>query len=221
MKKFLSTLLVLGVVLSTVLSADLTRVEVGAGAWIQTPAGDMQVGQISDETEEAKAYVWALIKHPVPVIPNLRIEYTNVISSNKITSLEITQYDLVPYYNILDNTGWITIDLGLDFKVINATEEISGNQTDSTVLPMGYARTRFQLPLSGLAAEADVKYISFSDNTAYDVRAKLDYTFTSFPVLEPAIEIGYRVQKFETDELLGYTMNMEFEGVYLGLMVRF
>ena len=221
MKKFLSTLLTFGVVLSTVISADLTRVEVGAGAWMQTPAGDMDVSSVSDETEKAKAYVWAIVKHPIPVVPNLRVEYTSVVSSNALTSLEITQYDLVPYYNILDNTGWITIDLGLDFKIINATEENTGTTTDSTVLPLGYVRTRFQLPFSGLAAEADMKYISFSNNTAYDVRAKLDYTFTSFPVIEPAIEIGYRVQKFETDELLGYTMNMEFEGIYLGLMVRF
>ena len=223
-KKFLSALFVFGTILTTTMHADFIRMEMGAGIWAQTPAGEMDLSNISDETEAARAYAWAIVKHPIPLIPNVRVEYTNVVSStggNINVKYEMVQYDFVPYYNILDNTAWVTLDIGLDLKVVSAKEEITDIETDSTVFPLAYLRTRFQLPFSGLAAEADVKYLSYDANTVYDVRAKIDYTFTSFPVIEPAIEFGYRVQKFETDELLGAKMNMEFAGIYLGLMARF
>jgi outer membrane protein len=170
--------------------------------------------------------VWAYIKHPTPIVPNIRIEHVKTTSVNawKETT-EFTQIDVIPYYNILDNTGWITIDLGLDIKSISLdTVHASTNMSDDFILPLGYVRTRFQLPLSGLGAEADAKYVSYSDNTVYDARIKIDYTFDITPVIQPGIEIGYRVQKIETDELLFNSLgkiDYEFSGIYAGVMIRF
>ncbi len=205
---------------AVIVSADFARVEAGAGVWNQEPKQTTILGTSTGDKEN-DMYVWAYIKHPTPVIPNLRVEYstaTEAITAG--SSKEFTQIDVIPYYNLLDNTAWITLDLGLDIRSISLDDEALG-KTDDLVLPLGYLRTRVQLPLTGLGAEADVKYISYSDNTLYDARIKLDYTFDITPVVQPGIEIGYRVQKIETDELLGTTYNLEFSGIYAGAMLRF
>lgn len=232
MKKLLATL-ACGFALASTLNADFVRAEIGAGMWISSATGNPDKGAATqtkaDEKENAQPYVWAFVKHPVPIVPNLRLEYVNVKSgtlnaANVSTNVDIsyTQFDVIPYYNLLDNTFWITLDIGLDLKSISAKEDATlTNTTDSLVLPLGYARARVQIPATGFGVEADVKYISFDDNTVYDARGKVDYTFNFIPFVQPAIEVGYRVQKFETKELLGKKMSLDFAGVYAGLFLRF
>jgi outer membrane protein len=219
LKKLLTTLLATST-FAVMANADFARVEAGAGVWNQEPKQTTALGTDTGNTED-DIYVWAYVKHPTPVIPNLRVEYSTATA--KIVSgstQEFTQIDVIPYYNLLDNTAWITLDLGLDIRSVSLDDEAL-NKTDDIVLPLGYVRTRVQLPLTGLGAEADVKYISYSDNTFYDARIKLDYTFDITPVIQPGIEVGYRIQKVETDELLNRTYNLEFSGLYIGAMLRF
>jgi outer membrane protein len=239
MKKLLATL-ACAAALTTTASADILRAEIGAGMWMPSATGnpnkDLAAAQEikADEAENAQPYVWAFVKHPLPIVPNLRLEYVNVKSgtvnaSNISANVDVsyTQFDVIPYYNLLDNTFWITLDVGIDVKSI--TEKRDASPTDSynideskaVVIPMGYVRGRVQVPVTGFGVEADVKYISFDDNTVYDARAKVDYTLNFIPVIQPAIEIGYRVQKFETKELLGQKMSLDFAGVYAGVFVRF
>ncbi len=252
MKKIL-TAMACSIVLVSVASADIARVEMGAGAWMQTPSGDitytesgLTASDVSEEKEETSPYVWLLIKHPIPVVPNLRLEYVTLANTGVAngtfkeftaaggkTSLDMTQYDIIPYYNILDNTAWITLDLGIDLKVIDVDYKADGvtpnvgsgtsySNTASVVIPLAYVRARVEIPATNIGLESDVKYISNGSSTVYDIRAKVDYTLDFIPVAQPAIEIGYRVQKFEIDDAdVNGKMDLEFAGVYAGLMVRF
>lgn len=252
MNKLLSTLL-LGTMFSSMLVADFTRVEMGAGVWNSEPEGSatytasgVTANDISTEKKATNPYVWILIKHPVPMLPNVRLEYADVstkgvangtfedfTATNANTQLDFTQYDIIPYYNLVDNTGWITLDLGLDIKLIDAsyqangvTPVVGGGTTYSESLlipiPLVYTRVRFEIPSTDIGLEADAKFISYSDSRVYDVRAKIDYTLDFFPVLQPAIEIGYRKQKYKIDENdLDGKINLVFSGFYVGAMVRF
>jgi len=260
MKKIISTLSICAV-FATISSADIARVEMGAGMWAQTPSGIMSYTEsgtltgtyTSDKKEDTGGYAWMLIKHPIPILPNLRLEYANMKDTgivdgdfkdfvlpggvtNTPGSIEITQFDVIPYYNILDNTFWTTVDLGLDLKIqqtdykVNGVEDsLTGLAIDyedsvSSVIPLIYARARVEIPGTNIGFEADGKYISYDGSTVYDARAKIDYTFDFIPVVQPAIEIGYRVQKFDItyeDGADTTVMDMEFSGVYAGLMLRF
>ena len=252
MKKILTTLAV-GTMLATVASADMARFEMGGGVWNQTPEGFLSYTDsgatatyTSNKKEDGSAYLWMLIKHPIPIVPNLRLEYTNIkdngiaigkfedfeAPANTTASLELTQYDVIPYYNILDNTMWTTLDIGIDLKVQETNYQAKGVTIDSVinqnyddsetvVIPMLYARVRVELPLN-IGVEADGKYVTYDGSTIYDMRAKVDYTFDFVPVVQPAIEVGYRVQKFDvTSDDDKTKMDMEFSGVYAGLMLRF
>ena len=251
MKKLLSTL-AMAITFASVASADFARVEMGLGTWMQTPTGTTSyvmtpfVGDdTSKENSQAELYFWMLIKHPIPVLPNIRLEYVNTLNEGTYTGtyeslfgslsltgeaskLEMTQFDIVPYYNILDNTAWVTLDLGLDIKVVNLSYTAAGvdilaslpTDVSSFVIPLGYVRARVQVPATNFGFEADVKYITYDNNTVSDIRVKMDYTLDMIPVIQPSIELGYRMQKFELDES-GFVMDTEYNGVYAGVMLRF
>lgn len=250
MKKILSTL-TCGVILASAAWADMTKVEIGVGAWMQTPEGSASYtdggadgSYASSEKDSTEPYVWMLIKHPVPILPNLRLEYVSLEDSGLATgqfkdfdigavttslTYDMKQYDIIPYYNILDNTSWITLDLGLDLKIIDASYSAAASgaftgYSDSVtlVVPLLYARARVEIPATDIGLEADVKYITTGDSTVYDVSAKVDYTLDFVPVIQPALEVGYRMQKIDIDESnVDAKVDVDFSGFYAGLMLRF
>jgi outer membrane protein len=248
MKKILISLLATTLLASS-LMADMARIELGLGSWSQTPSGTAKYtdgaltgSDVSAEESQNELYFWTLVKHPIPVIPNIRIEYVSALNEGSAigtfgsvtlpvktkTELELQQFDLIPYYNILDNTGWLTLDLGIDAKIINISYEAAGedlvsaipSDISSVVVPLAYVRTRVQVPGTDLGAEADIKYITYEDVTAYDVRVKVDYTLDMIPVVQPGLEFGYRLQKFDIEDS-GFVIDTEYAGVYVGLMTRF
>jgi outer membrane protein len=236
--------------LAATANADFLRAEMGAGAWMGTPSGGVVAtgstftgSDVAKEDSATNVYAWIMLKHFIPVVPNLRLEYVDVTSdgvatgtfkeftaADSATTLDMKQIDVIPYYNLLDNTAWVTLDLGLDIKVLDVTYDVKNvagytaanyNESQNVALPLGYVRGRVQVPGTGLGVEADVKYVSYSDTTVYDVRAKVDYTFDITPLIQPAIEVGYRMQKYEVEELSDVAMNLDFSGVYAGIMLRF
>ncbi len=250
MKRSFYTLTCAAVLASSAM-ADIARVEMGAGIWSQSPKGNATYTDggangyyVSSEKEESSPYVWALIKHPIPVLPNLRLEYVSIedsgvasgqfkdftiTSASTALSYEMKQYDIIPYYNILDNTAWITLDLGLDIKIIDASYSAAplapfAGYSDSVTfaLPLLYARGRVEIPATNIGLEADVKYITTGDSTVYDARVKVDYTFDFIPAIKPALEVGYRVQKMDIDEDdVDAKLDIDYSGFYAGLMLRF
>ena len=250
MKKVLYTL-TCGAILASSVMADITRVEMGVGAWMQESKGSVSYtdggadgSYVSSEKDSTEPYVWALIKHPVPILPNLRLEYVSlkdsgvasgtfkdfdITSASTTLSYDVKQYDIIPYYNILDNTAWITLDLGLDIKIVDASYTAAAsapfagyNDSITFALPLLYARARVEIPSTDIGLEADIKYITTGDSTVYDARAKVDYTLDFVPVIQPALEVGYRAQKIDIDESsVDAKLDIEFSGFYAGLMLRF
>ena len=250
MKKII-TILSLSALISSSLLADLARLEMGVGSWLNTASGEKTYTDngangvdTSLEEENSNLYIWTLIKHPIPIIPNLRLEYTNVstkgvangtfedfTASNSPTQLEMLQYDIIPYYNLLDNTAWMTLDVGLDIKVMDISykaENVSTllstsySETNNFVLPLLYTRARVEIPGTNIGLETDVKFVSYNSSKVYDIRAKVDYTLEFIPVIQPAIEIGYRTQKYDIDDSdIDGKLNLDFSGFYAGAVIRF
>jgi len=257
------TLLAIGMasLISSSLNADFLKLELGVGGWQETPSGTINYEDdtgvtgtyTSNESDSTNMYAWMLLKHPIPIVPNVRLEYAKITDDGKSdgtfenfttpgdspTTIDITEYDIIPYYNILDNTFWMTLDLGLDLRVQTTKLEAKGvellgvaspfsytatyTDEETIVLPLLYGRLRVEIPATDIGLETDLKYITYQDSTIYDFRAKVDYTLDFIPVLQPAFELGYRIQKFDIyDDSDGTTTSdLTFSGVYGGLMLRF
>jgi outer membrane protein len=247
MTKFKTLALTTLLALSTTLSADFLRVEGGVGAWMAEPAGQMNYNSTTKadladnfgyETS-ANMYAWVYFKHFIPIVPNVRLEYTglgyegtsknlifnkNTLPDGTSTTTNLTELDGILYYNILDNTAWMTVDLGLDIKSINFKyqDNTSSDLSETVTLPLAYLRLRVEIPATNIGLEADAKYISTGSSTVSDIRAKVDYTLDFIPVIQPGLEIGYRIHQIKLDESdFDLKADMDFSGAYLGLMVRF
>jgi len=190
MKKIVASLATLAALTSGV-NADMLRVEMGGGMWMQTAKGYFQyqkdgietfigddgTATATDKSNEVgidNGYMWMFIKHPVPVLPNLRVEYSTIESEGTLnvtgemygitssseptpTNLKITQMEFIPYYNLLDNTFWVTLDLGVDIKLIhyeaNGGEgDVSYDEEGDIPVPLLYLRTRGQIPLTDIGS---------------------------------------------------------------------
>jgi len=257
MKTFLKSTVLASLLFSaTQVSADFLRLEGGAGVWAAQPSGFIETNQYRttyhDDIDDTKTlvspYAWIYFKHFIPIVPNVRLEYTSLqydgksqltpddletLGSNEgiqsTSQTNLKEYDAILYYNILDNTFWTTIDLGVDVKVLDVNYQVDATTNTKALdeqqmvpVPMGYARARVQIPFSGLAFEASGKYLAVSGSEFYDAFAKVDYTFTSIPVVQPGLEVGYRVQKIHIDESsVDVKADLDFRGIFAGLMLRF
>lgn len=212
-------------IFSTLLNADFIRAEIGAGLYDAEVSGELtdkdgtftqDLGDGFDIDQESSLYLWAYFKHPIPLIPNVRVEYLSLQHDTPTQDkFKINELDAILYYNILDDTLFMTLDLGLDFKNISSNY---ADLKDITII-LAYARARVD-PTDAFGAEVLIKYVSYLENIGYDARVKLDYTLTFIPVVQPALELGYRVHKIEYEA--GRIVNkVGYSGVYGGVMIRF
>jgi len=183
----------------------------------------------------------------VPILPNLRLEYAAVDFSgtstrdfdykgvtytpNAKTDLTLDQFDIIMYYNLLDNTAWMTLDIGLDVKVVqaefNAVQSSGLNgvtEKETLPLPMAYGRARVEIPGTDIGLEGNVKYTAYKDSKVTDYAIKADYTLVDILPVDVGLEVGYRFQQFDIDGAdfsIDTSLDVEIDGVFAGATIRF
>lgn len=258
MNKMLSKLLLAGL-LTVGAQADFLRAEMGAGVWQNDFSGTLTTANTAGNvltsfntdllgySKETQPYLWFNFKHPVPAIPNIRVEYAAVnysgtstqsftykgltYNANASSDLVLDQYDLIMYYNILDNTMWATLDLGLDIKLIqsefNAVESGAGNSVhikETLPVPMGYARVRAEIPGTDIGLEGDIKYTAYKNSKIMDYRVKIDYTVVDLFPVDVGLELGYRFEGIDIDGndfSIDTTADIEVDGIFFGAFIKF
>ncbi|MBN2896883.1 MAG: TIGR04219 family outer membrane beta-barrel protein [Campylobacterales bacterium] len=227
--------LILSLIVSVAfVQADFVRAEVGGGIWSHSVSGTLGNNPHVDldknmGIDAAKPlYLWGFIKHPLPLIPNIRLEYLNLSETSEQPKHELSceQIDLLLYYNLLDNLLWLTWDVGAGVKQVrNKYIFVGTSEQERSLLPLLYTRIRAEVPASGFSVEGEIHYSNLDQNKLTDGRIKIDYTFDLIPMVQPALEIGYRVQHLTLKD--GYLNSMDiqsdwtFSGPYIGAMLRF
>jgi len=184
----------------------------------------------------------AYIDHPLPLLPNFKIQKTNysdnasgtlnknvtfdkknfTINEKVSSAITLDQIDFIPYWRILDN--WVNFDIGLNIKAIDGNVKVSAKNTNknadidyNVVLPMLYTKARFDLPLTGLSLEADASYIAYSGNKFSDIKAGIVYE-TSIGL---GATLGYRQQNITLDDIDDAYGDLTIKGAYAGLFYHF
>ena len=197
-------------------------------------------------------YFWANFKHFIPVIPNARVEVTQFgtdatkyfadinktyfdgkkLSNNNLNSkLNLNQIDAILYYNLLDDTFFITLDVGVGVKYYTGEIEVDNGKIDVDFpIPMIYGRVGVRIPATNITAETDLKYFKFSpavDAEMFDLRLKLQATVLSLALLDLNIEAGYRVNRLQImaseDRFSGFGADIKSEvsGFFGGINLSF
>ena len=220
-------------------SADTLGLYVGGGSWSHDPSGTFSSTQSGSDTidiksdlgvsKKSESYVWMAFEHPVPFLPNIRLEKSslsntgntsnvynfngNTTSGNFETTLNST--DAILYYRLLDN--WVNLDLGLDVRKIDGRFAIGSESSSvSATVPMLYASAAFDLPLTGLSVGADYKVVSYSGSTYNDMRIRAAYEFGVV-----GVEAGVRSTKIKISDVDNINTDLDFKGVMVGAFLHF
>ena len=233
--------------LISVVNADFIGAEIGISSWSNSIDGNFKYNGTSINSKsdlgldrDNNMFIWASFEHPVPLIPNIKIQHTKSsynstkILSNDITfgskkfdansklksEISLTQTDLIAYYEILDN--YVSIDLGLNLKILNANFRLQNDNYNevkdfTAPIPMVYSKAKIELPLTGLSAEAELSYISISDSTFYDAQASIGYE----TAIGLGAKVGYRKENLDISDIKDTNANLTFDGAFASLYYHF
>jgi outer membrane protein len=228
--------------------ADALGFSIGAYTWQQKIDGTVRSGgenvdlnhDLNFDSHHGNVY-FAEFDHPVPILPNLRIQHTEMKSSETSTlnrsitidnvtyanatdvhtALDLSHTDATLYYRPLDN--WIKLRFGLTLRDFDNGVKIRSLSTGDTakvdinaVIPMIYLAARFDLPLTGLYVGTDANAIAYSGSHLYDARINAGYETP----IGLGVEGGYRRFELKYDHS-GDHADITIDGVYAEVFYHF
>lgn len=226
-------------------NADIIGGTLEASIWHAGISGDANDGPAKIDVEEQLNFdgeiffeIAASFEHPVPLIPNVKVKHTSLtqdasgllntnfdgVNGNVNSDLDLTHFDGIFYYEILDN--WVTADIGLNVKKFDGHLNLKtvGTTTQSNTeidefLPLGYAKAEVELPFTGWAVGAELSGISYSDNAFYDAKASIKKNISLV-----FVELGYRQIAIRLEDLGGnkdIDIDADYSGLYLSAGLDF
>ncbi len=218
------------------LAADF-HISGGGGIWHNDASGSIQYKDdpaididYLNYDEENRPYGWFELTHPVPVLPNLRLEYCKNKFSDRASiafewedvrfgadsysKMELKQLDMIAFYQPL-SLNWIALDLGLDVKYVKFTFSAEGSgYIPDTGLSL---RTAYEIEEDNLFIPFPYAKIKFMvPNTGLEIEGEakaIGYKHTSaydlsikasyffkIKVIELGIEAGYRFENLDLDQ---------------------
>ena len=233
--------------------ADTAGFWIGAGSWDHGAEGTFRDTTDINQTidldsdlglkDEEEGYVFAVIEHPVPFLPNIRFyssKQTNkgtgtltvntelggvpfTASTSVASVMDLDHTDITAYWQILDNV--VEFDLGLTARSFDGEIEIvevgnpsnRGFETIDETIPMLYAKLAVGLPITGLSIGVEGNFIGVGDNKLTDYSAKISYQSDYFF----GIEGGVRSQTLELDDVDGIFSDFTFEGPFVAAFLHF
>lgn len=201
-------------IVAPIAAADVVGVGANVSYWDSDLSG--KAGKNNDVVDvendlnldsDTNANLSAYLEHPVPVLPNVRLNYTRIeqsgdgevstqfdlVSGDVESDLDLSQFDVTLYYEVLDN--WANLDLGvtardLDGELIVREKTTNGRVSKTEingVVPMGYLAARFDLPFTGVSVGGEANLISFDGDSVYDYNAYGQYELSMLQ-----LRAGYR-----------------------------
>lgn len=223
-----SALLTLCIGVSAASASMILGLGVEADYYVPAASGDFSYTENGvttytsfNEESESTYQVGVYFEHPVPVIPNFRLDMTPEASfsgsdgffgTNKVS---VSQTDITPYYEILDNI--VDLDIGVTFKVLDIKVEGTINQDLTQTIPMGYLAAGVDIPGTGLRIAGDVKYIGYKGDSFTDARIK---AVIDLPAGLQA-QAGYRHESLKISDHYDINADVKFEGPFVGLGYTF
>lgn len=224
MKKVLLALCVGSVMAS---AATVAGFGVEADYYVPEAKGDFRYSDngITTDThfsgdDDGLYQVGLYFEHPVPLLPNIRADFTpetsftgtDSISGNN--TVKFSQIDTTLYYELLDNV--VDFDIGLTGKFIEGEITGTANQTFDVVIPMVYVGAGVKIPVLPLRFDADIKYVGYSGNSISDMRIKAIWEVLAG--LEAVAGYRYESLKLDEDDIHS---TLKIQGPFIGVGYRF
>ncbi len=188
--------------------------------------------------EEKGNVIYIALEHGVPVLPNVKVQNTEIetvatgnpsktinyggetfdVSDTITTDADLSHTDVTMYYQVLDS--WLSLDIGVTLRLfdgfINITSDLDGNAASedfNALVPLLYAKARFDLPLSGAYAGIHANALGDGDNMFVDFQATIGYESS----LGAGVELGFRSLDLELDDIDDVAIDLTIEGAFIGV----
>lgn len=227
-------------------SADFIGIYAGASYWSPSFGGEFRSDGSPDmidvdrdlgySADSASAF-YVAFEHPVPLLPNIRIERTNLSHSDDSqlertiefngetftqgsgvnSKFDLTHTDWTAYYEFLDDTLWLSLDAGATLRVFDGKVRIEDEDVTLNLLtPMLYGKADIFIPGTDFSVGAMVNYLDVGDVLMSDRRAYIAYE-SPFRV---GAELGYRVLDIELDDIDDIDADFSTEGFYASVTLH-
>ena len=239
MKKTLScSLLIASTLVPSFANADLfLGLHAGASIWQGDIGGEIgsdpqSADNLGFSSENYNSYYLAV---ELIGFPEIRLAKTNIntlangrltsdfdlngisypVSTDLTTDFDLSATDLTVYWQVLD--AFVSLDLGVTARYMDGTVAVSDGITDdqvdySLIVPLGFARARFDLPFTGWHLEGDTHIISYGGDSFSDSAVKLGWQTES--LADFGLNIGYRQMSVKVDDLDGFNADLDISGPF-------
>lgn len=189
--------------------------------------GDSDAFSTYNFDDENQLRLSVALHHPIPLIPNVRLETqdmsaTMIASDGQGRDLDLSHDSAIFYYRFLDNTV-ARLHVGIGAKRFNGyVADASGNGWDlNETIPTAYAMVGTGLPFTGLSVYARGHLLAIDSSSLQDIEAALQYRMFDTPLLDGSIQVGYRYFNVELDDVAGLYTDVEFKGPFVGFQLHF
>jgi len=200
--------------------------------------------------DETFVSYYAALEHPVPLVPNLKLKYTEleltgatrledtfsfngsdyIVGTDVNSVTDLSHIDYILYYEIFDN-DLISIDLGINAKQFDGEITVSYDsdevftQTEtvdfSGFVPLAYGRFEAGLPFSGLSVFAEGSFLAIDDSKVRDYQMGIAWELIDNLAVDVAVKAGYRSMVLELDDVDDINTDIDASGPFAGIQVHF
>lgn len=190
-------------------SALLLGADAGLNYWFS----DSKIDNLDYNNVETNVSFNASVEHFIPLVPNAKFGYSSV-SGGIFT--DYSQYDLIGYYEILDN-DLLSFDLGLNFQHFSG--KFQGLDLDLWQ-PNLYSRAEVGIPNMPVSIFGSFSYGTLDKVSTVDLEAGVQYTL-DLVAADVNFNLGYRMQDNDFDLKLGSISagKIETTGFFIGASV--
>jgi len=198
-------------------AATILGFEAGAYVWQADSSGSVGADNVAGYDGDNTVTYFAF-EHPVPIVPNVKLQITDMTATSGANSVDLGHTDSTLYYEILDNI--VSIDVGVTVRAFDGTYNTPGNVNvavdDTTYL--AYASAVVSIPITGLSVGMEVyQDMGIDDDAISDVKLRVAYEI----VAGLGVELGQRTVTMSLKESAPFTNDLEFDGSYIALTYTF
>lgn len=220
--------------------------------WQQSYSGDLNsdTSRIIIDVEKDLQYddersnvFYAAVEHPLPVLPNFKLQRTEMETSSVGTfqrdiefnnttfatdtsffsSLDLSHTDITGYWQPVQN--WVTIGVGVtvriyDSRVVIQSRTNNGVRAREEVeqrLPMAYGKARLEIPNTHFSVSAELQGLSFDGSNLLDAQLQVAYE----SIFGFGAALGWRSFHLELDDINDLDTDIDVSGVYLAATYHF
>ena len=248
MKKAALAVLVTSLLSTSAMADTIAGLYIGGSIWSNEATGTFgEKNGLVDfnlaDQEQGSFYI--ALEHPIPLIPNLMVSSTSLETDGSTvlsttfefegktfnpstpveTTFDVSYVDYTLYYEIFDN-GLLSFDIGLtgrDFDgdiTVSSTGD-SAKLSVTEIVPMLYVSTIVGLPGTDFNLFANGNLLSIDDHKLYDYQAGVSYELVDNIAVDVNLTVGYRGVKLQLEDIDDLYTDIEFKGLFAGVVVHF